>query len=234
MSKLNLTKKQQEILRQLVALDSETEDQQFFVSGEITSPTRIWGHSTTGRRIAASTTDLQMLEQEGMIRMNWNGMGGGVGSVCQRGHEAVANDFNAPEPLRPVHQFVQNYGSMGHVQLSGIGNNSITQNAEIGEVVAALTRATAELTAALNAALSPEDAAAATADARAVSKQLEADKPDPDLVAKKTRSMWTRISDGLGTGAEFMGKADKVAGAVTRFGPWLVTAWHLLRLKSGH
>jgi hypothetical protein len=185
--------------------------------------------SLMGVGIDRVNATLSMLEKSGLVDQTLSD-----GFYLTDAGICAVEDPPAPGGATPTNSLTVNVQTVhGGLAASAAGNASISHGADAAAIVRELRKLTAELVAALRDSLPAEDASQAEADAGAVLAELSKDQPDANAVAKKSRSILTRISDGMLGGVDFIERGEKLAAAAVKYGGWVALAWQGLRAQAG-
>jgi hypothetical protein len=234
MLKYGLTPRLQQVLRQLVEACTlaGTNDLKHLRASAVDA----LGEDTAqigNERVLVTFDELIKLRDGRFVRLPRITSGRAEGSVEQLAFDVVGNNFEPPRAAPVVQQNLTHYGS-GHLQATRAGNNIIRTGTDPAELLRHLAELTRELVESMSAALPADEAEAAKADARAVEALLASEAPDPEAVAKKSRTLWGRLSSAMGTGAELIQNGEKIGAAALKYAPWITLAWQALRSKVGH
>jgi hypothetical protein len=228
MPQYNLTERQREIVRDLVAAGAELAEEEFWWLATARQQAIEMGD----RAIPATKSDMLILEAEGFITLSGEG-GALAGMIRQRAKEAVEANFATPEPaaIAPTVNIGNYIESMAGGNVQGAVGAQFTQQQTINdaEALMALFRATTDqLTAALAALLPPQQLRTALQDVSAVQQAAEAGDQDHSALA---RHVWSLGHTILG----ILDVSDKLGGtmqALVYLGPWAHMAYQIIQSSN--
>jgi hypothetical protein len=104
-----------------------------------------------------------------------------------------------------------------------------------GELLYRLSRSIADLSATFRETLPLDEAEAADADAAAINRQLHARQPDPEVVARRTRSIVARVSIAMNGAADLADRGPKYADALGEVASFIgtVSQWIAAHRRGG-
>lgn len=227
MLKWNLTADQQALLRWMVET-AKAENSTRFQHNRIDEDEAGGSILIGTQRRSAGYEDIMEFSEGDFVRLSSVAFAECHGALTQRAFDVVASDFAPPAPPAPTIAQTFNVGRdwRGNVQAVGVGSASMTSSGKAD--IDQLRELTRELVESLRAALPPGEATEAERDAEAAVDELTKDEPNPEVVARKTRSLLGRVNEGLRTGAELAERGGKVALAMGKLGAWTYAAWRLL------
>ena len=224
----NFTDKQQQLVRDLVRLCQASQHRSFSYTPTFNSRDTIEAHGTD-LKAAGSERDLRTLEAEGVVTLRWVRHGAANGTVLQRAFDAVRDNFGLPRESPPVADGTPAApgvrAAVGAAPPSPAAparapapRAAATSDLGVRPTLAALM---ADVATTLRSVLPADEADAVDAHLAAITRQLNARQPDPEVVARRTRAIVATAALATSSAADLAEKGESVSEALEKLASFI-------------
>ena len=224
----NFTEKQQQLVRDLVRLSEATQHRSFNYTPTFNSRDSIEAHGTSLKG-SGSERDLRTLEAEGVVTLRWVRHGAANGTVLQRAFDAVRDNFGLPREAPVVAEATPptpraTPPTFGAVPAAPASSPAPVRAQPPRPAAAApdlgirptLASLMADVAAALRNVLPADEADAVDADLAAITRQLNARQPEPEVVARRMRGIAAKAALATGSAADLAERGESISEALEK------------------